>query len=60
MYVQCGGHYCSGAYVSNMKCRYASASGHITALSSYEAYILMCYFITAQELIGICGIYMAF
>ena len=29
IYVQCGRHICSGTYVSNVKCMYISAPGHI-------------------------------
>ena len=35
IYVQCGRHICSGAYVSNVKCMYTTSSGHIVDCSEY-------------------------
>ena len=29
IYVQCDRHFCSGAYISNVKCMYSSAAGPI-------------------------------
>ena len=40
-YVQYDRHICSGAYASNVKYMYTSASAHIVAsMSLYEAYVL--------------------
>ena len=37
--MQCGRDICLGAFVSNVKCMYASAFGHIIdSLSSYKVY----------------------
>ena len=35
IYVHCGSHVCSGAYVSNVKCMYNCAPGHTVDCSEY-------------------------
>ena len=61
IHMQFGRHICSGAYVNNVKCMYASAYGDIVyCIEFYEHIYWHSCLICAHELNGMCGISMAF
>ena len=59
--VQCGRHICSEADTNNVKlCLPVFLVTLLIAVGPYEAYIKAIVISCAHELIGICGLYVAF
>ena len=42
IYVQCGGHICSGMYSNNVKCMYTGAPGHIIDYTYLSVSLSLC------------------